>query len=438
MKPMTFKGKLTFVLSIVLTSTFIIIGISFNQIMNTSIINNARDAIVDSRSIITSSNRMNQRLFVSTQNFLMTKDYVSIDAGMMHSPHMIMLNRFMADVLEENAIEPSLQIHELRISNELYYVNLIENPNNDSQWIVLYVSMTSLENLKANLNLILFVIMTIMLGVGIILIWFVSSSMTLPLTQLSAFATSVGKGNRKSNPHVYHEKELIVLHDSMNTMVNNLNEQEQASRHFFQNVSHELRTPLQIILAQLEAYQYDFVSKENTLDVIAHQGDRLKLLIDDLLVLSRLEAHNVDVVVESIDVRDVIEEISSSMHVLLEEQGLEIKYQFPNTPVILQMDESSLTKVFSNLLTNAIRYSKSIIIWEVIEHSNLIEVKISNDGEMIPEDFKDKIFDRFQKGDRGHIGIGLAIVKAVMEHYGGDIKVDSNPEKTTFILQFKK
>jgi CHASE3 domain sensor protein len=70
MKPMTFKVKLTLVLSFVLASTFLIIGISFNSIMNTSIINNARDAIVDSRSIITSSNRMNQRLFVSTQNFL--------------------------------------------------------------------------------------------------------------------------------------------------------------------------------------------------------------------------------------------------------------------------------------------------------------------------------------------------------------------------------
>jgi two-component system, OmpR family, sensor histidine kinase CssS len=368
----------------------------------------------------------------------MTKDYVSIDAGMMHSPHMMMLHRFMADVLEENALEPSLQIHELRISNELYYVNLIENPNNDSQWIVLYVSMSTLANLKANLNLILFVIMAIMLVVGIVLIWFVSSSMTLPLTQLSAFATSVGKGNRKSNPHVYHEKELIVLHDSMNTMVSNLVEQEQASRHFFQNVSHELRTPLQIILAQLEAYQYDFVSKENTLDVITNQGERLKLLIDDLLVLSRLEAHNVDVMVESLDIRDVIEEISSSMHVLIEEKELDLKYQFPNQPVIVKMDSSSLTKVFSNLLTNAIRYSKSKIVWEVIEHANHIEVKITNDGEMIPEDFKDKIFDRFQKGDRGHIGIGLAIVKAVMEHYGGSIQVDSNPEVTSFKLIFKK
>ncbi|MBS3991531.1 MAG: HAMP domain-containing histidine kinase [Erysipelothrix sp.] len=438
MKPMTFKGKLTFVLSFVLASTFFIIGISFNSIMNNSILNNARDAIVDSRNIITSSHRMNQRLFVSTQNFLMTPDYESIDVGMMHSPHMLVLHRVMADVLEENELAPSNLIHELRINNELFYVNLIENPSNESQWIVLYISMSTLANLRDNLNLILFVIMAIMLVIGIVLIWFVSSSMTLPLTQLSAFATSVGKGNRKSDLNKYHEKELIVLHDSMNTMVSNLVEQEQASRHFFQNVSHELRTPLQIILAQLEAYQYDFVTKENTLNIITNQGERLKLLIDDLLVLSRLEAHNVDVIVESLDIRDVIEEISSTMHVLIEEKGLDLKYQFPNHPVILKMDSSSLTKVFSNLLTNAIRYSKSKIVWEVFDNAKTIEVKISNDGEMIPEDFKDKIFDRFQKGERGHIGIGLAIVKAVMEHYGGSIQVDSNPEVTSFKLIFKK
>lgn len=438
MNNLTFKSKLTLIFSIVLASTFLIIGVSFNNIMNTSILNNARDAIMDSRNVITSSHRMNDRLFVATQNFVMSSDYVNNHAGMMHSPNMMMLHRLIANALRENSVVPSRDILELRVNNELFYVNLIENPNDESQWIVLYVSMTSLDHLRDNLNLILFVIMAIMLVFGIVLIWFVSSSMTLPLAQLADFATSVGRGHRKREPHIYHEKELIVLHDSMNTMVANLVEQEQASKHFFQNVSHELRTPLQVILAQLEAFQYDFVSKENTLKVIANQGERLKLLIDDLLVLSRLEAHNVDVVLEFVDVRDVIEEISSSMHVLLKDKNLELKYQFPNHPILLKIDTSSLIKVFSNLLTNSIRHSKTSIVWEVIDHPNDIEVRITNDGDMIPHDFKGKMFDRFQKGEHGHIGIGLAIVKAVMEHYDGEIHVDSSPKHTTFKLFFKK
>jgi two-component system sensor histidine kinase CssS len=438
MKFMTFKSKLTFVLSVVLTATFLIIGISFNVIINEAILDNARDAIVDSRNIITASDRINQRLFVSTQNFLMTQDYEAIHSNMTHSPHMMMLHRVMAQALESGQIAPSLVIHELRISGDLFYINLIENPANENQWIVLYISMSTLANLKSSLNLILFLIMIFMLIVAMLIIYFVASSMTLPLTQLAAFATSVGKGKRVADDHEFHEKELIELQNAMNTMVNDLDEQEQANRHFFQNISHELRTPLQVILAQSEAFQYDFVSKEHTLEVISGQGERLKSLIEDLLVLSRLEAHAVDVMVQSIDVRDLIEEISSSMNVLLQERNLSMEYHFPATPSIIKMDESSLHKIFTNLLTNALRYAKSKIIWDVVEKVDSVEVTISNDGEMISEEFKDVIFDRFQKGDKGHIGIGLAIVKAVIEHYGGSIRVDSSSKWTCFILTFKK
>lgn len=438
MKFMTFKGKLTFVISVVLASTFLIIGISFNMIMNESILNNARDAIMDSRNIITSSDRNNQRLFVSTQNFVMSQDYEAIHTNMLHSPHMMMLHRYMAEVLKNNGIMPSLLIHELRINNELFYVNIIENPNQSSQWIVLYVSMSTLANLKNNLNLILFLIMSFMLVAGIFIIWFISSSMTYPLTQLSHFARSVGQGNRKKDHHDFHETELVQLQDAMNTMVMNLDEQEQANRLFFQNVSHELRTPLQVILAQLEAYQYDFVNKDQTLNVIYTQGERLKSLIDDLLVLTRLEAHAVDVVIERVDIRDMIEETTSSMNVLFQEKNIDVSYDFPSKPMIISMDEHSLQKVITNLLTNALRYAKSKVSWKVIEVGNTLEVSISNDGPMIPSDLQNKIFDRFQKGDQGHIGIGLAIVHSVMEHYGGKVNVISTPEATSFVLIFLK
>lgn len=438
MNLMTFKGKLVFVLGVVLITTFLIVGITFNTIINDSILNNARSAIEDSRNIITSSNRMNQRLFVSTQNFIMTPSYDVLHSQFMHSHQLMMFHRMMANTLKDNQIEPSNIIHELRINNDLYYLNVIENPNETNQWIVLYISMSTLANLRSNLNVVLFLILGFMLIISMLIIGFIASSMTLPLTQIAQFATSVGQGSRSLDEHKFHELELIQIQNAMNTMVLNLDEQEQANRHFFQNISHELRTPLQVILAQTEAFQYDFVSKEQTIDVLSHQGDRLKSLIDDLLVLSRLEGHIVDVVIESYDVRDVIEEVSSSMSVLLHERNLNMSYQFPNQLSQIKIDESSLHKVLINLLSNAIRYAHHNITWSVKEHPNEIEISISNDGDMIPDTIKNAIFDRFIKGEKGHIGIGLAIVKAVMDHYGGRVEVLSNQEKTTFILYFKK
>jgi len=157
-----------------------------------------------------------------------------------------------------------------------------------------------------------------------------------------------------------------------------------------------------------------------------------------LLVLTRLEAHAVDVVIERVDIRDMIEETTSSMNVLFQEKNIEVSYDFPSKPMIISMDEHSLQKVITNLLTNALRYAKSMVSWKVIEVGNTLEVSISNDGPMIPSDLQNKIFDRFQKGEQGNIGIGLAIVQSVMEHYGGHVRVQSDEESTSFILTFKK
>lgn len=427
MNLMTFKGKLVFVLGVVLTITFLMIGIAFNTIMSNAIMSNARNAIIDARSIITTSNRLNQRLFISTQNFAISPTYEVLHAQLAQNKHLLEFQRMVAQTLYQNDILPSTLIHELRINDEIYFLNVVANPNDSKQWIVLYISMTTLTNLGQTLNAVLFIIIGFMFIVSMMLINFIASSITLPLTQIAQFATSIGKGSRTKSEHQFYELELIQLQNAMNGMVQNLDEQEQSNRHFFQNVSHDLRTPLQVIIAQTEAFEYDFVNKTQTIEVITHQGERLKSLIDDLLILSRLEGNIIDVVIEHLDVRDIIEEITSSMVILLNKRNLTINYVFPKEACIINMDKASLHKVFTNLLANAIRYAQSTIIWTVIHHEQEVEVRIANDGEKIENVSEEAIFERYAKGSKGQYGIGLSIVKAVMDHYGGSVAVESPP-----------
>lgn len=438
MNLMTFKGKLVFILGVVLTITFLIIGIAFNTIMTDAILTNAQNAIIEARSVITTSNRLTQRSFISTQIFSITPTYEVLDSQFPQNEHLLAFQRMIAHTLYQNDIQPSPLIHELRVNDEIYFLNVVANPNVTEQWIVLYISMTTLTNLGQTLNAVLFIIIGWMFIVSMLLVNFIASSLTLPLTQIAEFATSIGKGNRAKSETVFYEQELIQIQNAMNSMVHNLDEQEQANRHFFQNVSHDLRTPLQVIIAQTEAFEYNFVSKEQTIEVITHQGERLKSLIDDLLILSRLEGNITDVVVEPLDMRDVIEEITSSMAILLNERNLALNYRFPKHACIIAIDKASIHKVLTNLLANAIRYAEHSITWIVKDEEHEIEVSIANDGAKIEDIDEVTIFERYTKGRKGQYGIGLSIVKAVMDHYGGRILVNSTDEQTQFSLYFKK
>ena len=207
-------------------------------------------------------------------------------------------------------------------------------------------------------------------------------------------------------------------------------------REFVADASHELRTPLTSVLANL-----DFLAETLTGD----QGDaaasalrsshRMRRLVQDLLLLARADARRVTAH-EPLDVADVLVEVASELEPMT--QGHEISVDAQHAYVDGARDE--LHRLALNLMENAVKHTPdgTHIRATVARDNGIVRLTVADDGPGIPSDLRDKVFERFVRGegDRGgSFGLGLSIVRAVAESHGGSVALESdNGHGTTFVV----
>lgn len=251
------------------------------------------------------------------------------------------------------------------------------------------------------------------------------------------FQLAVAPLRKKHNQEIYGA--VGVFHD--------ITEMKQAERiriEFVANVSHELRTPLTSILGYLQTMQADVQLKrydalENFLNIANNNVVRLKRLVDDLLDLSNLESGKA-LRLESVSTREltqaVLDQLPAKDHV--------IHLTFETESV--EADPQRLQQVLRNLLENAIRYvpkGKNIeVTWQESPDGGAA-LHVRDDGPGIPEPHRARLFERFYRIDEGRsrnyggTGIGLAIVKHIMQRHGGSVQLQSKEgEGSEFICQF--
>ncbi len=217
-------------------------------------------------------------------------------------------------------------------------------------------------------------------------------------------------------------------------------------------VSHELRSPIACVKeglsAALESQEVTNLSNDfkEILRVSLNATERLSFMINDLLDISKIESGKLDLNIESSDLIELIKQSASLFEKQCKEKNLELKMDFPESPVIGSFDKQRIVQIFTNFFTNALKYTRegSISIQLKLE-SGHIEVRFSDTGYGIEKENLNKIFLKFEKFDKGNssgssgTGLGLAIVKKIVELHKGTISVESERGKgTTFILNFPK
>jgi two-component system phosphate regulon sensor histidine kinase PhoR len=227
------------------------------------------------------------------------------------------------------------------------------------------------------------------------------------------------------------KKRLLVATD-----ISRLHRLEQIRQDFVANVSHELRTPLTVINGYLETLlDSDMLCTEQCrypLKRMQEQSYRMARLIEDLLMLSRLETQQVRGPRRPIDVPTLLADIAEDAISLSGERAHEIEMKIDLT-LWIYGGEQELRSAFSNLVFNAVRYTpangKIIIRWFAAENS--IRMEVEDDGEGIPSHHLERITERFYRvgrdrgRDKGGTGLGLAIVKHVMKNHEGELQIIS-------------
>lgn len=214
---------------------------------------------------------------------------------------------------------------------------------------------------------------------------------------------------------------------------------------FFSRMAHEIRTPLSLINAPLEEienkYPEDADFKE-AVDVMKNNTNRLMTLVDQLLDFRKgIQGINLNFTEENISV--IVENIYNQMLPYARQKGLSLNIVLPESPVIAGVDKESLNKIVTNLLFNAVKYTKSKIEVKLTtnDKTHSFAISISDDGKGIKDEDKEKIFTLFYRvktdevtPERGS-GVGLAIVKHCVEAHKGEIKVtNNNPVGTIFTV----
>lgn len=225
--------------------------------------------------------------------------------------------------------------------------------------------------------------------------------------------------------------------------------QRQASedrlRHFIADASHELRTPLAVVRSHAEyalrAGDADREEMRRSLERITAESDRMGRLVEDLLLLARLDSGR-RLAADEVDITRVVLDAVSDARVA----GPDHRWRLtlPEEPVVVIGDDHALHQVMSNLLANARTHTPPgthvHTRLDLLDDARSVEVSVTDDGPGIPETVAPHVFERFARGDEsrphmsGNSGLGLSIVSAIVTAHGGAISVRTEPGRTSFVL----
>lgn len=220
----------------------------------------------------------------------------------------------------------------------------------------------------------------------------------------------------------------------------------QAKSLFLSNMSHELRTPLHGILsyAKFGQSKAGAVSAEKIkkyFDQINSSGERLKILLDDLLDISKLEAGKMEMYFTVENIQQIIEDCVSEQQALIYDRGLSVVGQYETSELLVECDKNRIGQIIMNLLSNAIKFSpdNTEIAYKIMKHDSsanqddeaYVQISISDQGKGVAEKDREVIFDKFVQSDEnennfGGTGLGLAITRELIHTHNGEIWCQKN------------
>ena len=295
---------------------------------------------------------------------------------------------------------------------------------------------------------VLVVLPAILLSLGVTLIISMilanrfSRSITKPLYEISEELLKLQEKNPELSFKPYEYDELNLIADTTKRMADAVREsmkkiefEKMIRQEFFTNASHELKTPMTSIKGYIELLENGMATDENMkmefMARIKKEAQNMASLINDILMISRLETKEAEIIITEVRICPLINELIVSLKPLAAEN--EVTIEMSCKPIVIMANYGQMRELFNNLITNAIKYNKpkgKVKITATIEGKDAIFI-VEDTGVGIPEVSKQRVFERFYRVDKGRskkmggTGLGLSIVKHIVNYYNGSIDLDS-------------
>lgn len=318
---------------------------------------------------------------------------------------------------------------------------------NDDITIFVNASLEPLNNTISILSNQLIIVTIIVVLLAFIIGYFISKRISKPIEKMNKNALKLANGNYNfkfdNSSKIY---EIDELANTLNYAKNELEHTDELRRDLLANVSHDLKTPLTMIKGYAEMIRdlnYDNEEKRNAnLNVIIEESERLNVLVEDILTLSKIQANKDTINKEEFDLVTLINNIIKRYSIYKETEGYIFEVNTPNE-VIINADKKKIEQVIYNLINNAINYTgeDNKVIINVIKDKK-VRVEIKDTGKGIKEEDLPHIWEKYYHSKKKHkrnvigTGIGLSIVKTILESHKFKYGVESKLNQgTTFYFE---
>ena len=275
---------------------------------------------------------------------------------------------------------------------------------------------------------------------------FLSRTQVQPLASVAEAARQFGHGDLSTRVEVSPKspEEIQDLAQAFNAMAESLQQSERRRDEFVANVSHELKTPMTTIGGFIDGMLDGTIPPEqhtHYMQTVQQEVRRLSRLVRSMLDISRLQAKGIDEARKTrFDVSDVVSDVLISFEQKINNRHLQVSVGMPDRAIWTRADRDAITQVVYNLVDNAIKFCPEggMLGLQVAQEGGKAVVSVQNTGSTIPPQELPLLFDRFHKADRSRSadreswGLGLYIVKTIIDAHGEDIRAESRDGVTTF------
>ncbi|APC81231.1 sensor histidine kinase [Clostridium botulinum] len=207
------------------------------------------------------------------------------------------------------------------------------------------------------------------------------------------------------------------------------------------NMSHDLRTPLTSIIGYLKLLENDEIDKKEALDILKNKTNKLNILINDFFELASIESEDYELDMIKVNLTNIVRDEILSLYEAFQDKGLKPKINILDKPIFIMSDKDSLERIIDNLLSNTLKYAEKDIEINLEESNDKVILKISNICTSIDEKDVLYMFDRFYMADKvrkgQRTGLGLSIVKSLMEKMDGIITSKFEQNRVSIICEWK-
>ena len=350
------------------------------------------------------------------------------------------------------------------------YIEMCGQIGQDNEFFIMRSSLESISGVVETANQFYLRVGLLIIGLGTVAMLIFSIRFTKPMLKLEEISQKMCNLDFDVKYDVKGNDEVAILGRNMNQLSETLEktiselksannklqtdiqkktEIDEMRKEFLSNVSHELKTPIALIQGYAEGLKEsvndDAESRDFYCDVIIDESAKMNKMVQKLLTLNQIEFGNNYVEMERFDIIALIDEVLNQSNILLQEKNAEVFFD-NQTQLYVWADEFQIEEVLTNYISNAIHhlgFAKKIWIF-LEEKEKIVRVNVYNTGNHIPEEDLDKVWIKFYKVDKartreyGGSGIGLSIVKAIMDSMTMQCGVENREEGVNFWFEVEK